>query len=114
VCSFSNVFITPLSPPTSRAPTLMHAHFHTQHHATSKNGFYISHVIRSKCFHFCPLPSFEAFFLSQQVQQNSNMPSYITSINAAQRLDSRGNPTVQVRLTTDKGTPHILTKLNFG
>ncbi|PMD28015.1 enolase [Hyaloscypha hepaticicola] len=32
------------------------------------------------------------------------MPSYITSITAAQRLDSRGNPTVQVRLTTDKGT----------
>jgi len=31
------------------------------------------------------------------------MPSYITSITAAQRLDSRGNPTVQVRLTTDKG-----------
>jgi enolase 1/2/3 len=36
------------------------------------------------------------------------MPSYITSITAAQRLDSRGNPTVQVRLTTDKGTSHHL------
>ncbi|PMD33392.1 enolase [Hyaloscypha variabilis F] len=32
------------------------------------------------------------------------MPSHITSITAAQRLDSRGNPTVQVRLTTNKGT----------
>jgi enolase len=32
------------------------------------------------------------------------MPSYITAITAAQRLDSRGNPTVQVTLTTDKGT----------
>jgi len=31
------------------------------------------------------------------------MPSHITSITAAQRLDSRGNPTVQVTLTTDKG-----------
>ncbi len=32
------------------------------------------------------------------------MPSFITHITAAQRLDSRGNPTVQVTLTTDKGS----------
>lgn len=99
--------------PHPASPTLMHAHFQTQHHATSKIIFYISHIIRSKGFHFFPLPSFQAIFLSQQVHQNSNMPSYITSITAAQRLDSRGNPTVQVRLTTDKGTPQILSKLIF-
>lgn len=32
------------------------------------------------------------------------MPSHITSIRAAQRLDSRGKPTVQVRVTTENGT----------
>jgi hypothetical protein len=37
--------------------------------------------------------------------KESKMPSYITHITAAQRLDSRGNPTVQVTLTTDKGFP---------
>lgn len=30
--------------------------------------------------------------------------STITAITAAQRLDSRGKPTVQVKVTTDKGT----------
>jgi len=34
--------------------------------------------------------------------------SYIISITAAQRLDSRGNPTVQVTLTTEKGTYSFL------
>ncbi|CAK7200210.1 hypothetical protein SEUCBS139899_002901 [Sporothrix eucalyptigena] len=32
------------------------------------------------------------------------MPSYIKAISAQQRLDSRGNPTVQVVLESDKGT----------
>jgi enolase len=32
------------------------------------------------------------------------MPGSILSINAAQRLDSRGNPTVQVTLVTEKGS----------
>lgn len=31
------------------------------------------------------------------------MPTHITSVRAAQRLDSRGKPTVQVHLTTSDG-----------
>jgi hypothetical protein len=44
-------------------------------------------------------------FLEEKIHITAplKMPSYITSITAAQRLDSRGNPTVQVTLTTDKG-----------
>lgn len=44
-------------------------------------------------------------FLDDKIQITLplRMPSYITSITAAQRLDSRGNPTVQVTLTTDRG-----------
>jgi hypothetical protein len=56
---------------------------------------------------YFPKPRFieDLLFLDNKLTytQTTRMPSYITSITAAQRLDSRGNPTVQVRLTTDKG-----------
>jgi hypothetical protein len=57
-----------------------------------------------------PSPRFieDLLYLDEKINitVDLNMPSYITSISAAQRLDSRGNPTVQVRLTTDKGIFH--------
>lgn len=60
--------------------------------------------------HF-PAPKFieDLLFLDSKItyRQVQKMPSYITHITAAQRLDSRGNPTVQVTLTTDKGVYSI-------
>lgn len=35
---------------------------------------------------------------------SSKFPSTITNVRAAQRLDSRGKPTVQVWVTTNKGS----------
>jgi hypothetical protein len=56
---------------------------------------------------YYPNPRFieDLLFLDEKITYTKfdKMPSYITSITAAQRLDSRGNPTVQVRLTTDRG-----------
>lgn len=53
------------------------------------------------------------FYQSFNIIKNpKSIMSHITHITAAQRLDSRGNPTVQVRLTTNKGNfPHLFISL---
>lgn len=76
------------------------------HHLQQENDFADQDIRTHTPPHFTE----DYLFLEEKIHITAplKMPSYITSITAAQRLDSRGNPTVQVTLTTDKGIPKFL------